>query len=349
LNDNDITDIHPSTFRNNSKLHSLHISGNKLASITPATFDHNWNLLPINLERNSIADIHPSTFRNNSRLRRLDISQNKLISIYPDTFIHNKELTFAYLQGNNISDTHTSSFRALEQLKKLDLSNNNIDQLDPLVFQNTLTSTNRQSHKVSKLKHINLDQNKIRSFNFELYFPINSNSDTSTPTFLLEYLNISSNHLTTLDLTSVKWLKHTTAVTDLTVNPWNFDCSVLLEVWWELKDKRTFHCASPGAMQGKSWNVIEVLCSKPAEDMNYKSNMDSEAVSPKTDNREESELSSKGGGLSVTTTALIVIGLLLVFALCGVLRWARYARNIKISRILEWPCRPSTYIPRQSH
>jgi hypothetical protein len=301
-------------------------------SIQPGTFDHNGELQWLNLERNSITDIHLATFRNNSRLRHLDISRNKIKLINPDTFIHNKELTFLYLQGNNISDISTSSFRGLEQLKELDLSNNNIERLDPLVFQNTLTSTNRQSHQVSKLKHLNLAQNKIRSFNFELYFPMNSNSDTSTSTFQLEYLNISSNRLTTLNLTLVKWLNHTTADTDLTANPWNFDCSVLLEVWRELKDKLTLQCASPGEMKGKSWDVIEVFCSKPAKDTNYKSSTSSEAVSPNTEQAKESEVSKTGGGLSVITTALIVIGVLLVCAFVGGLILAKVVKRLRSRR-----------------
>ena len=60
----------------------------------------------------------------------------------------------------------------------------------------------------------------------------------------------------------MKWLNQTTAVTDLTGNTWNCDCSVLLEAWRGLKHKLTLHCASPRQLQGKSWDVIEVFCSK---------------------------------------------------------------------------------------
>jgi ABC-type dipeptide/oligopeptide/nickel transport system permease component len=90
---------------------------------------------------------------------------------------------------------------------------------------------------------------------------MNSNSDSSNSTFQLAYLNLSSNRLTTLDLASMKWLNQATAVTDLTANPWNCDCSVLLEVWRELKHKLTLQCASPGHLLGKSWDVMEEFCS----------------------------------------------------------------------------------------
>jgi hypothetical protein len=329
LNNNNITHIHPSTFQNNSKLRDLDISGNKLASIKAGTFEHNRELQWLNLERNSITDIHPSTFRNNSRLRHLDVSGNKIKLINPDTFLQSKAITFLYLQGNKISEIRTSSFRGLEQLQHLDLSNNNIEQLDPLVFRNTLNSNNRQNQQMPNLKHINLAQNKIRFFNFELYFPMNSNSDTSTPTFQLEYLNISSNRLTTLDLTSAKWLNRTTGDTDLTLNPWNCDCSVFLEVWRELKDKLTLHCASPRQLEGKAWDVIEEFCSKLPEDMKNRSNTSSEAVSPVTEHEKETEVSTKGGGLSVITTALIVIGFLLVCLFGGGLILAKMVTRLR--------------------
>jgi Leucine-rich repeat (LRR) protein len=260
LNDNNISDIHPSTFRNNRKLRGLHISGNKLASIKPATFDHNWDLLQLNLERNCITDINPSTFQRNSKLTHLDISRNKITSVNPYTFIHNKELTFLYLGSNVISEMTNLSLRGLEKLQNLDLSNNNIEELKPVVLHSFSASKNRQSHQVSKLKHLNLAENKIRSFNFELYFPSSRNSDTSTPTFQLVSLNVSSNHLTTLDLTSAKWLHHTTVRTDLSGNPWNCDCSVLLDVWRELQHKMTLNCASPELLRGHTWDVIGTLC-----------------------------------------------------------------------------------------
>jgi len=155
-------------------------------------------------------------------------------------------------------------------LQDLDLSNNKTEELNSFAFRNTFTSIIRYFQKVSKLNHLNLTQNKIRFFKFGFYFPINCNSDSSNPTFQFEYLNVSSNRLTTLDVASVNWLNHKTTVTDLTANPWNCDCSVLLEVWRGLKHKLTLHCASPRQLQGKSWDVIDIFCSLVAEHMNKK-------------------------------------------------------------------------------
>jgi hypothetical protein len=246
----------------------------------------------------------------------LDISRNKITSIYPDTFIHNRELKFLYLQGNNITEVGESSFSGLEQLKDLDLSDNSIEELNPLVFHSTRTSTNHENHKGSKLKHLNLTKNYIRSFNFELYFPMRGNSDSSRPSFQLQYLNLTSNRLTTLDVASVKWLNHTTTVIDLTGNPWNCDCSVLLEVWRGLKHKLTLHCASPRLLQGKSWDEMEEFCYQV-------------------------------GGPSVVTTILIVTGVLLFCAIGGGLILATVVKGRKNKSKTPEYC--DVYSPRASH
>jgi hypothetical protein len=66
--------------------------------------------------------------------------------------------------------------------------------------------------------------------------------------------------LYSLDAASVKWLNHTTAVTDLSGNPWKCDCSALGEAWRELKHKMTLNCASPKCLRGCTWDVIDALC-----------------------------------------------------------------------------------------
>jgi len=114
---------------------------------------------------------------------------------------------------------------------------------------------------VSKLNHVNIAQNTIRVFNFELYFPSNTNSVTSDPTYELVSLNVSSNRLHPLDAASVRWLKHTAAVTNLSRNPWECECSALGEAWRELRHKLTLNCASTEDRRGRTWDVTgEDLC-----------------------------------------------------------------------------------------
>jgi hypothetical protein len=66
--------------------------------------------------------------------------------------------------------------------------------------------------------------------------------------------------LYSLDAASVKWLNNTTAVTDLSGNPWKCDCSDLGEAWRELKHKMTLKCSSPKHFRGCTWDVIDGLC-----------------------------------------------------------------------------------------
>ena len=116
--------------------------------------------------------------------------------------------------------------------------------MNPILFETFLISTDRQNHHVSKLKHLNLAQNKIRFFNFELYFPSSTNSGNSDPTCELVSLNVSSNSLDWLDAASVRRLKHTAAVTDRSGNPWKCECSALGEAWRELRHKLTVNCGT---------------------------------------------------------------------------------------------------------
>jgi hypothetical protein len=289
---NRLTNIHASTFKHNIMLNYIDIHSNKITSIHPDLFSNNEDVDTIDLHDNRIGDIDSSTFRNNDKLRSLDLARNQITVIHSGTFIHSRELRFLYIQQNKITEIRNSSFPGLEQLQEFDLSTNNIEELNPLVFHNTLNSTNRQYHQVSKLKRFNLAQNMIQTFNLDFYFPMSRKPFTFNPTFQLNYLNLSSNRLTTLDVASMKWLNDTTADTDLTGNPWNCDCSVLIEMWRGLKHKLKLQCGAPTELRGMSWDVMANCLSKPADD---KTNGDFEP--------------------SVLTTTLIVIGVLLVCAI----------------------------------
>jgi hypothetical protein len=145
----------------------------------------------------------------------------------------------------------------------------------------------------------------------------------------------------------MKWLNHTTTVTDLTANPWNCDCSVLLEVWLGLKHKLTLHCASPRQLQGKSWDVIEEFCSHVDEDMKKESNTSSESLSPRTGRKEESGVHTNNGGPSVVTTTLIVTGVLLVCGIGGGLILAKVMKRRRNRPKTPEYC--DIYAPRASY
>ena len=116
--------------------------------------------------------------------------------------------------------------------------------MNPLLFEPCPISRTRQNQHVSKLKQLNLAQIKIRYFNFELYFPSNTNSGNSDPTCELVSLNVSSNSLDWLDAASVRRLKHTAAVTDRSGYPWKCERFALGEAWRELRHKLTANCGT---------------------------------------------------------------------------------------------------------
>ena len=275
LSGNSITTLHSQTFYYNTRLIVLTLSRNNITDIHPATFQNNVGLERISMDGNKITAIDPELFKNNVELLGVHLGNNRITNIHPSTFRNNRKLGSVYLRGNKIISINPETFKQNSQLLNLDLSNNRISDIHPSTFRNN-----------SRLGHLDISRNKITfSFNFELYFPMNTNSDTSNPTFRLHYINVSANCLTTLDVASMKWLNET-PVTDLTANPWNCDCSALLEVWRGLKHKLTLHCASPEQLQGKSWDVMEEFCSLV-------------------------------GGPSVVTTTLIVTGVLLGCAIGG--------------------------------
>ena len=143
-------------------------------------------------------------------------------------------------------------------------------------------------------------------------------------------LNVSSNRLDSLDVTSVRRLKHTAAVTDRSGNPWKCECSGLGEAWRELRHKLTVNCAPSEDRKGRTWDVIEEdLCpngytlpehsdtdypNMKTSVMNSSSTAESEGAEevPDSDNWTTNSLliNDRNGSSSLMTTILIVIGVL---------------------------------------
>ena len=143
-------------------------------------------------------------------------------------------------------------------------------------------------------------------------------------------LNVSSNRLDSLDAASLRWLKHTAAVTDLSGNPWKCECSALGEAWRELSYKLTLNCASPEDRNVRTWDVIEEdLCphrhkfailsstdipNLKKSNMNRSSTEEPESAEefPDSDNPTTNSLyiNDRSGSSSIMTTILFVIGVL---------------------------------------
>jgi hypothetical protein len=292
LQNKNITDIHPSTFQNNSLLWFLDTSGSNINFINPSTFSENSvlgkncivdiiqteflsgiNPSYFDLSGNRIKHLDDSVFKKQGQLRTLILSRNMLQRLEPDC-TNSRNLS---LSANSIALSEISiiAFDGLELLEHLDLSSNNIEDLDPSLFLSFVITSYGPYHQVSNLKHVNLARNKLWPFNFELYLLLSNNSENSSPALKLDYMNVSSNHLTTLDITSVKWLKHTTAVVDLTGNEWVCECSGLGAAWLELRHKLTLKCAYPKQLKGKTRDVLEPLCFNMTDNYSTEDTIDS--------------------------------------------------------------------------
>jgi Leucine-rich repeat (LRR) protein len=130
---NYISDIHPSTFQNQSSLLTLDISGNNI-TIKPDTFRYNSCLQWLSLANNKITDIHYSTFQNQTELSHLDITENMITSIEPKTFFYNKNLKWFSLANNTVNTLHLVSAWNNTLLYQLDLSGNKIGLISVDMF-----------------------------------------------------------------------------------------------------------------------------------------------------------------------------------------------------------------------
>jgi hypothetical protein len=316
------------------------------ADINSSLLVHSSKLTYLDISGNRIRSLDKSVFRKQGQLETLILSGNLLQSLGPELFTDCTNLRSLYISGNNVSEISNSSFRGLEQLEHLDLSNNNIEELNPLVFHNTLTSSLTQNHQVSKLKHLNLAQNKIRSFNFEFYFPMSGDVDTTIPKLQLEYLNISSNCLLSVDAELAISLQTQNRV-DLTGNPWECVCSGLGA--WREERRRPKLCGSAKPVTEDRCKVLRGICpSIPAVASTERPGSDDGSTSVVTDSISTASAAcsrrEEDKETSLVTTLFVVNGLLLVSTVAGggfiVVQLLKKTR--KISRVPEYD---DTYVP----
>jgi hypothetical protein len=274
---NNINNIQPLAFANQSMLHHLDISGN------------------------IISGVNSSTFSMHHQLQTLVLSDNKLEHIDSKYFSACRNLQNLFLAGNNISDVDSKNFHELKQLHQLDLSNNNIKELELLVCYNCSDDRPEHQYRVSTPKYVNLSRNTIQSFHLLHYLPSNHKIDSSDLRFELEFLDLSSNNLDSFNTMTVKWLKQPRVIANLTGNPWKCECSALGEAWWELRHKLTVNCACPEDRKGRTWDVMEEdLCHGNISDTNITTVTANNAIADYRQN----------GSPTLMTTILIVIGVL---------------------------------------
>jgi len=164
-----------------------------------------------------------------------------------------------YVSGNYVSKINTSSFVGLQHVEHLDLSNNNIDDLISLVFRKIFNhftqrhSPNAQATKMwPKTRHHLSTSSPLSRLAVMLTLP-------STPTFQLEYLDVSSNCVYSVDVELAIWLNRSRTHTDLTGNPWECECSGL-GAWREEQRRETLLCALAKHVTEDRCNMLGRIC-----------------------------------------------------------------------------------------
>jgi len=130
LYNNQLTEIHPNTFKGLSSLVRLDLSYNKISYIHPDTFKGLGSLKWLNLAGNQLTEIHPDTFKSLSSLKWLNLRDNQLTEIHPDTFKGLSSLELLYLYDNQLTQLHKSITEMLPDCSIY--TNDNIEWVDDM-------------------------------------------------------------------------------------------------------------------------------------------------------------------------------------------------------------------------
>ncbi|XP_041469788.1 protein artichoke-like [Lytechinus variegatus] len=151
MSSNFISNVPPASFWGFSKLKVLHLSRNRISSITRESFCHLQSLLELDISFNRIASLPQKTFACMPGLKKLNMSNNLLQAIFPDSFNDMPSIQEVYLTHNSIKDLNSKRQPwNLETLHSLDISSNVITTIGNEIFIGLIN-----------LKELNLSHNQI--------------------------------------------------------------------------------------------------------------------------------------------------------------------------------------------
>ncbi|XP_059470097.1 toll-like receptor Tollo [Neocloeon triangulifer] len=236
LENNAIEAIPERCFAALANLHTLVLSHNRLATIEATALAGLRVLSLLSLDSNALRSIHPNAFRNASSLRdlhlnanrlmdspraladvrmlsTLDLGENLISSIDNASFGELRELYGLRLTENNLVNVSARALAKLPSLKILNLSKNKISRVEHGAFDsntnlqairldgNQLTDINRLFDKLPKLVWLNISDNTLAKFDFELvprglqWLDLHANRLTE----LSNHLDLGPLKITTLD------------------------------------------------------------------------------------------------------------------------------------------------------
>ena len=162
------------------QLRIIDASNNRLSSMVPFQFSGMRQIHSVNFSNNHITMIHGQTFRGFTP-KIIDLSKNKMNKLGHYGW---QNATEVYFSQNQIQNVHMQSFYHMFSLQVLDLHDNQIEIIEPGTFRH-----------LKNLTTLLLSENNFGSnTNFNGIFSSLSN---------LQYLDLSSNSLTSLSNTSL--------------------------------------------------------------------------------------------------------------------------------------------------
>lgn len=120
LTRNDLHDIHPNTFQNNTQLSLLTISGNMLRHMHDTVMLHPKPTRHYLLHASSITDF--------------DFSNNGILQLKRTAFSKMHSLNYINLRGNRLREIDNAIFDSLDSLVEVDLSDNILNELPLYLF-----------------------------------------------------------------------------------------------------------------------------------------------------------------------------------------------------------------------
>ncbi|XP_066572598.1 toll-like receptor 13 [Amia ocellicauda] len=124
LSNNGIEHIKQTEFSNLNKLTSLNLVNNNILSITGSPFLYLLNLEMLSLGNNYLRELPKSWSSTLSKLQYLDLHANKITYVGNDTFYNLKYLKTVNLKTNSISHIDPGAFTGLQTLESLNIGDN---------------------------------------------------------------------------------------------------------------------------------------------------------------------------------------------------------------------------------
>lgn len=150
LNDNQLSQVGRSDFKELDSLEKLDLSLNKITTIDAKAFEKLSHLVELNLAFNSLKKV-PTAVNSLVSLKVLRLDNNQIATVSAGDFVRLSNLEQLLLNDNKISRIESGGFEGLTSLKQIDLRSN------------YLTELNVQELKtVRSLKSINLGINNFK-------------------------------------------------------------------------------------------------------------------------------------------------------------------------------------------